>query len=55
LVFKAFVVHRETVDDLFGEASGGPLAELGAALAADEVADGEDDREVVVENLAGAF
>ncbi len=47
-IFEAFVVHDEALHQVFGEAGGGPLAELGAAMAADAVADGEDGGEGVM-------
>lgn len=52
-IFEAFVVHDEAFEEVFAEAFGGPLAELGAAGGADAVADGEDGGERVVKNGAG--
>ena len=46
-IFEALVVHDEAFDEVFLEMGGRPLAELGAAKAADAVADGEDEVEVV--------
>ena len=47
-VFEPFVVHGESFEEVFEKGGGGPLAELGAAGAADAVADGEDRGEGVV-------
>lgn len=46
-VLQTFVVHRETLHDVFPKALGGPDAELGAALRLHAVAHGNDDIEVV--------
>ena len=57
--FESLVVHREPLDQEFGETRRGPLTERGAAGRADAVADGEDRVEGVVldvaGNVAGAF
>jgi hypothetical protein len=52
-VLEPLVVHCEALDQVFGEARGGPLAELGAAVAADAEADGEDGVEGVVLDFTG--
>ncbi len=52
-IFEAFVVHGEALHQVLGEACGGPLAELCAAMAADAVANGEDGGEGVVFDLTG--
>ena len=52
-MLEALVVEGEALDEQFGQARGGPLAERGAAGGADAVADGEDGVEVVVVDGAG--
>jgi hypothetical protein len=41
-VFKAFVVHDETFDQVFRQMGGSPLAKSGAAHRPHSVADGQD-------------
>jgi hypothetical protein len=45
---QPFVIEHEALDQVLLETSGGPLAELRAARAADAVADGEDDGQAVM-------
>ena len=52
-ILQPLVVHGEALHQVLGQARRGPLAELGAAVAADAVADGEDGFEVVVVDVAG--
>ena len=58
-VLEALVVHDEALYEVLPEARGRPLAELGAAAAANAVANRDDHLEVVVldfaRNLAIAF
>ena len=41
-VFEALVVDGKAFDEVFCETGGAPVVELGAAVGADAVADGED-------------
>src|SRR5690606_31990307 len=49
---EPFVVQREALDQVFGQTGRGPLAELGAAVGAHPVADGEDRLQAVVIHVA---
>jgi len=48
---EALVVHREALDQVLAQPFGGPAPELGAAVGAHAVADGDDHVEVVEGNL----
>lgn len=52
VALEAFVIHDETLDEVFGKIGGGPLAELGAVHAFDAVADGQDHFEAIELGLA---
>ena len=58
-VLEPLVVHGEALHQVLAQTLRGPLSELRASVAADAVADGENDREAVVanrsRNFAGAF
>lgn len=51
-VLEPFVVHGEALEQIFAQAFGRPLAELGAAMTADAVAHRKNNGKIVVENLA---
>lgn len=51
-VLEPLVVHSETLDDVFGEALGGPDAKAGGNVGFHPVADGDDHVEVIILQFA---
>jgi hypothetical protein len=50
-ILEPLVVHREPFHQILAQAGRGPLAELGAAMAADAITNSEDGFEIVVFNI----